>query len=243
MPGWMDVALIVLFAAVWELVEYFWLWPQHVRAVDSGDPGARPRAYVRTMLQQWTLSAAVFALMVRGGRPLSALFLVVPHGWRLWVGVALPVAYLVLIVQQAGAIAKSPKTIAKLRETLQPLRALVPHTAGEYRLFVPLCFTAGFCEELLFRGYFVWVAQHWIGLWPAAGLSMVSFGLAHAYQGRKFGIRAFYAGVAMGLLALVTRSLLPGMLLHALIDLGGGTVTYIVMRDAGAKPVEAGATA
>jgi len=238
MPGLLDVALVILFAAAYPLVEYFVLWPRHVRAVDAGDPGARSRTYVRTIFEQWVLAAAVVALMLRGGRPLSALWLGVPHGWRLWLGLALPAAYVALIVQQGRMIAGKPATIAKLRETLRPLRALIPHTAGEYRLFVPLSITAGICEEFLFRGYMVWVLQHWLGLWPAAGVTMVVFGLAHAYQGRSFGVRAFYAGVGMGLLALATGSLLPGMLLHAVIDLGGGSVTYTVMRDA--RPAGAG---
>ena len=45
---------------------------------------------------------------------------------------------------------------------------------------MPLCFTAGICEELLFRGYLVWVLKAWIGLGAAAGVIMVIFGLAHA---------------------------------------------------------------
>jgi membrane protease YdiL (CAAX protease family) len=61
----------------------------------------------------------------------------------------------------------------------------------------------------------------------------------------KFGVRAFYAGVGMGLLALVTGSLLPGMALHALIDLGSGWITYMAMRESPAGPASsvAGVTA
>src|SRR4029077_13742463 len=116
-----------------------------------------------------------------------------------------------------------------LRAKIQPLAALIPHTSGEYRLFVPLAVTAGICEEVLFRGYLIWVLQLVIGLIPAAIVSMVVFGLGHGYQGGKFGFRAAIAGVAMGVLALVTRSLLPGMLLHAAIDLGSGWITYAAM--------------
>lgn len=231
MPGSLDIALVLLFSAVWPLAEYFYLWPRHTRAVDAGDVNARSRTYVRTLFEEWFLAAAAVAVMLSAGRPLSALFLRMPHGWRLWLGIALPVAYLVLVVQQRAAIATRPATMAKLRESLKPLRALIPHTAREYALFVPLCITAGICEELLYRGYLVWVLQHWLGLWGAAGVSTVVFGLAHSYQGRQFGMRAFFAGIGMGLLALATGSLLPGMVLHAIIDLGGGSVTYMVMRE------------
>ena len=231
MPGLLDLALIALFAAVWPLAEYFWLWPRHVRAVDAGDVNARSNAYMRTLIEEWLLAAAVIAVTLRAGRPLDELGLRMPEGWRLWLGVALPTVYGALVLTQGRVLARKPASLAKLRQKLQPLRALVPQTPGEYRRFVPLCFTAGICEELLFRGYLVWVLQAWIGLWAAAGVSMVVFGLAHAYQGRKFGVRAFYAGAAMGVLALVTRSLLPGMALHALIDLGSGWIMYMAMRE------------
>ena len=230
MPHALDVALVILFAALWPLAEYLWLWPRHARAVEAGVPGARSGKYTQTLVEEWILAAAVLALTFRFARPLSTLGLVAPHGWRLWLGVALPLTYLALIVVQARALAAKPESQAKLRQKLEPLRALIPHTPGEFRLFVPLCVTAGICEELLFRGYLVWVLQSWIGLWAAAGVSMVSFGVGHAYQGFKFGVRAFYAGVFMGLLALATRSILPGMALHALIDLGSGWVTYSAMR-------------
>ena len=115
-------------------------------------------------------------------------------------------------------------------------------TGAELRLFLPLAVTAGFCEELLFRGYLVWVLQGVIGLYPAAGVSMVLFGLAHGYQGGKFGLRAFWVGVAIGSVALVTRSLLPGMALHAVIDLGSGWITYAAMRG-GNEPRAAGQAA
>jgi membrane protease YdiL (CAAX protease family) len=77
----------------------------------------------------------------------------------------------------------------------------------------------------------VWVLQQWIGLWAAAAVSMVVFGVAHAYQGRQFVVRAFLADAAMGLLALATGSQLPGIALHALIDLGSGWITYMAMRE------------
>jgi membrane protease YdiL (CAAX protease family) len=235
----LDVALVILFTAAWPLAEYFWLWPRHVRAVEAGDPAARSRAYARTLLEQWALAAAVMALTLGFARPLSTLGLRLPQGWRLGLGVTLPAAYLLLIVVQGRVLAARPGALAGLRKKLDPLRALVPHTPGEFRLFVPLSITAGICEELLFRGYLVWVLKAWIGLGAAVGASMILFGLAHAYQGYKFGVRAFFAGVVMGALALVTGSILPGMALHALIDLGSGWVMFSAFRpvETASRPV------
>jgi membrane protease YdiL (CAAX protease family) len=225
--------LVVLIAVVWPLAEYFWLWPRHLRAIAAGDPGARTRMYSSTLVQQWTLAGAAIALTLGFARPFATLGLSAPHGWRLWLGVGLPVAYAALIVQQIRILAKKPETLRRMREKIGPLRPLIPHTPEEMGLFVPLSFTAGICEELLFRGYLVWALQSWIGLPAAAITSMVIFGLAHMYQGFKFGLRATYAGIVMGVLALVTGSVLPGMALHALIDLGSGWVCYLAVRGDG----------
>jgi membrane protease YdiL (CAAX protease family) len=234
MPGPLDLAVVALFAAAWPLWEYFVTWPRHVRAVDAGDPTARTRTYQRTILEQWVLTALVVAVMLRAGREFSLVWLVVPTGWRLWLGVALPVIYVALVAVQSKALFAKPASMAKLRASLHPLRALIPYTATEYAWFRPLAVTAGICEEFLFRGYLVWVLSAWIGLYPAAAVSMVVFGLGHAYQGPAFATRAFAAGVAMGLLALATRSVLPGMVLHAAIDLVGGWITNRVIRETAA---------
>ena len=236
MPNVFDVLLVLVFAVLIPLWSHFVLWPRHVLAVESGDTRARSRIYVRTLIEQWALVAAAVALCLAGRRSLDALWLGAPHGWRAWVGYALPVAYGLLLLLQGRAIVARPATLTALRAKLKPLRALIPHTPGEYRLFVPLSVTAGICEEFLFRGYLVWVLAFWIGVVPAAIVSMAVFGLAHGYQGGKFGFRAFGVGVLLGVMALVTRSVLPGMLLHAAIDLGSGWITYTAMSRGGESP-------
>jgi len=190
------------------------------------------------MLEQWALVVAALVVMLANRRSLGGLWLAPPVGWRN-AGFALALAYVALVVVQGRVIAAKPAALTKLRAKWHPLRALIPHTPGEFRLFALLSLTAGICEEFLFRGYLVWVLQAVMGLIPAAIVSMVAFGLAHGYQGGKFGFRAFMAGVVMGVLALATRSLLPSMLLHFMIDLGGGWVTYMAMsRGAGPTPAK-----
>jgi len=235
MPNALDVLLVLAFAVLLPMWSHFVLWPRHVGAVDAGDAGARSRVYVRTLLEEWSVTIAAVALFAFNRRSFASLLLGAPSGWRAWVGFALPLTYVVLVILQGRAIAGRPATLTRLRAKMQPLRALIPHTRGEFRLFMPLAVTAGICEEFLFRGYLVWVLAAWIGVLPAAIASMVLFGLGHGYQGGKFGFRAFGVGVVLGVMALVTRSLLPGILLHAAIDLGSGWITYLAMSR-GAEP-------
>ena len=235
MPNVVDVLLVVACAVVLPLWTHFVIWPRHVQAVDAGDTRARSRMYVRTLIEEWALVAAVVVLFIVERRSFAGLWLAPPVGWRAWVGFALPLAYVSLLVLQARAIGARPASLTALRAKLHPLRALIPHTRDEYRLFVPLAVTAGICEEFLFRGYLVWVLAFLMGVLPGAALSMVAFGLGHGYQGGKFGFRAFLVGVVLGVLALVTRSLWPGILLHAAIDLGSGWITHVAMSR-GAAP-------
>jgi len=238
MPNVWDVLVVVGFAVVLSMWSHFVSWPRHVRAVDAGDVHARSRVYLRTLIEQWGFALAALALSIANHRSPSDLWLAPPVGWHAWFGFGLPVAYVALALAQGRAVVASPKTLARLRDRIQPLRALIPHTPGEFRWFVPLAVTAGICEEFLFRGYLVWVLAFWMGVVPAAIVSMVVFGLAHGYQGGTFGLRAFGVGVALGILALVTRSVLPGMLVHGAIDLVSGWITYAAVsrgEESGAK--------
>jgi membrane protease YdiL (CAAX protease family) len=60
---------------------------------------------------------------------------------------------------------------------------------------------------------------------------VVAFGISHAYQGRKGATRATIAGAVMAAMVLTSGSLIPAMIAHALIDIGGGTVGYWLQRE------------
>jgi membrane protease YdiL (CAAX protease family) len=231
MPGIADLSFAFVFAVLWPLWNHFVDWPRHLRAIAAGDATARTRLYRRTIVEQWALTAVAVALTVMAARPVLTLGLVLPTGWRLGLGLALPLAYALLGFSQVGTIAARPKALAAVRRQVLPLRPLLPHTARDWRWFAPLAVTAGICEELLFRGYLVWLLTPWLGLGGAAATSVVIFGVAHGYQGVTFGVRAFLAGIAMAALALATGSVLPGMVLHALVDLVGGRAGYLAMRE------------
>jgi membrane protease YdiL (CAAX protease family) len=110
---------------------------------------------------------------------------------------------------------------------------MLPHTRQEELWFLILSTTAGFCEELVYRGYLPWVFAPWLGVPGAMAAVVAIFGLSHAYQGRKGAVRATIAGAVMAVIVMTTGSLIPAMIMHALIDICGGTVGYWLLRDEG----------
>jgi len=106
---------------------------------------------------------------------------------------------------------------------------LIPRTARERRDFFLLAITAGLTEEIVFRGIAIPALSGLLaqlpqmaggrGPWVAAVLVSISFGLGHGYQEPLGMLRAGVLGLLLAVPFLVTGSLLPGMIAHAVIDL------------------------
>ena len=110
-------------------------------------------------------------------------------------------------------------SLARVAEAKKQLGAILPATGLELALWLLLSATAGFCEEIMFRGYLQ--RQFRAATRSAAAaivLQAVVFGIGHAYQGgRRILLIAVY-GALFGLLAAWRKSLRPGMIGHALQD-------------------------
>jgi uncharacterized protein len=115
--------------------------------------------------------------------------------------------------------------------TPSSLRSLFPHGPTEIIAYLMLALTAGFCEEVIFRGY---LQRQFSALTRTAtgGLLLqgIAFGAGHGYQGWKLMVAIAVFGIAFGLLAKWRRSLRPGMLAHFLQDGVGGLLGPHLMR-------------
>jgi membrane protease YdiL (CAAX protease family) len=108
---------------------------------------------------------------------------------------------------------------------------LMPQTVPEMILWVALAVSAGFCEELIFRGYlqrqFLALTQN---VAAAVILQGIVFGTAHAYQGAKAILVISVYGMMFGALAAIRKSLRPGMLQHATQDGVSGIASHFVTK-------------
>jgi membrane protease YdiL (CAAX protease family) len=107
----------------------------------------------------------------------------------------------------------------RLNHGVNIARYLAPQNRLEMFLWLLTSLSAGFCEEIVFRGYLQRQLIAWSGK-PAIGilLSALAFGGMHAYQGPRGPIVLSVFGILFGLLARWRRSLRPGMMAHAWHD-------------------------
>lgn len=211
--GW-ALMLAILAWTVWGIPEYARL----KRALADGHRQALRREYVLTIAGTGVL--ALWAVLVTDGiwswasdrvglaegalpdRGLLSGFLA-----AVGIGLALPI---VLARMGRGTPA-----------TAGDSAALLPLTASERRLYVAVALTAGFGEELVYRGFLVafLAAATPLNGWVVLAVAAVVFGLAHAYQGIAGVLATTVLGGVLLLLFAVSGSLLVPVVVHALIDL------------------------
>lgn len=146
--------------------------------------------------------------------------------WILLLGVVAGIA-VALHLNQPGAVDQGRKTI----------QAIGPKNGAELALFIFMSTVAGFVEEIVYRGYFQrqfssLLRNAWMGMIASA----ILFGLSHGYEGAKRMFIIFVMGAMFGTLAILRKSLRPGMMGHAIFDSvsGVGLMFYDKLQKSGA---------
>jgi membrane protease YdiL (CAAX protease family) len=116
--------------------------------------------------------------------------------------------------------------LARLLGVSRAIAPIAPRTPLELAVWLPLAASAGFAEELVFRGYLSRQFHAWTGSrWSALVLQGIAFGLAHGYYGKAMPAIVVH-GWLIGLLVWWRKSLRPGMIAHALQDGIVGVVRF-----------------
>jgi membrane protease YdiL (CAAX protease family) len=192
-----------------------------LQARATGEAAQVPRRalYGSSAIALWILAGAT-ALSARFSRfdPHSLGFASLP--WTemlLWTVAITAAGVLVLFLAHAAGIREA-----------EFVAYLMPRTREEKTFFAALSLTAGFCEELVFRGFLIPVIDAATGsVAIAAVVSSAVFGVLHAYQRPAGAVRAAALGLLLAIPFLLTGSILPAMAAHAAIDLISG----LVLRD------------
>jgi membrane protease YdiL (CAAX protease family) len=225
-PAWHTIVYLLIMAGLSALSAH-----SQLQMVDRH---GRIVMYVTTIVAEWLLVGYIaWGLRLRklrlcdiiGGRWQK------PEDALLDVGVAIGFWITALIVLAGVAYLAGFGHMAQVAEARKNIGRLLPQSAEEIALWVALCATAGFCEEVMFRGY---LQSQFTALTrkplAAIALQALVFGIGHAYQGARLVIVITVFGFLFGSLAWWRRSLRPGMIAHAWQDLFSGLASRAISR-------------
>ncbi|HMI30648.1 MAG TPA: CPBP family intramembrane glutamic endopeptidase, partial [Candidatus Limnocylindrales bacterium] len=202
---------------------------------DPVPTAAKLKLYATIVVMEWSLVALALVIAFRHDLGLADLGQgLANEGTTLAVTVLGFVALLGLTVFNVRQIRHAGRE--ELEATVQRARKFVPVGRTEIAAFAAVSFTAGVCEELLYRGWMVnffgaLFGSIWIGMIVAA----IFFGLGHAYQGRQGIVATGVLGIVFGTMFVLVRSLVPGQIVHAAIDLVNGILAGRVVKRLGAS--------
>lgn len=177
--------------------------------------------YRRAIVGEWTAVGVIVVIGLLAQRSPSSIGLRL--GPRVSAQAALVAEVAVLLGISAAAFRfGGPKIVDALRRQARGFLAILPRGRQERVVFAALAVTAGICEELIIRGFGISYLR-W--LWPGAPrlavivVTAAVFGFAHLYQGLRGVVLTGLVGAYLAWLVLTTGSLLPAMVIHALLDL------------------------
>lgn len=219
-PVWHTVVFVVV------LVGFSVLQSQPRFMAKAAQAPSRIPTYVLTICYEFFLLGYVWLLGLRPYK--KTLRDLIGGRWDRWadfwrdVGVAFLFWLAVLAVVSGVSYAVRFKG-------MEAAKFLLPQTPAEMIVWVVLATSAGFCEELIFRGY---LQRQFLALTQSAAaavvLQAVVFGLGHLYQGGKATIVISIYGAMFGALAVMRKSLRPGMMQHATQDTVSGIAGHFL---------------
>jgi membrane protease YdiL (CAAX protease family) len=192
--------------------------------IDIPGLNSRLSGYVTVIALEWLLVLFIWYVQHQQGETIAIL---VGGRWLSWRSglkdLSLGLGFLLVGMPVTSAL-------AMLTPTSPGLLRAIPATSAEAAIFVVLSVTAGFCEELIFRGFLMERFRRLTGSKTLAiGLQGLAFGLAHGYQEWRMAVIVLY-GFMFGVFALWRKSLRPGMLAHGIQDAAGGVIAFLLMR-------------
>ncbi len=220
-PAWHTVVVLVVLLGL-SLISFI-----SSNLSPLGRSHGRAAGYVVVIVFEWIMVAFIWYGVSRRGVRVRDL---VEGSWARPIAVfrdlGIAIGFLIvsgLILQGVGRLLKAAPNPA--------IRNLLPHGPTETAVFLLLALTAGYCEELIFRGYLQrQLAALTRGATGGIVLQGIAFGASHGYQGWKHMIVISVFGTLFGLLAHWRRTLRPGMIAHFLQDGVGGIVGAHFMK-------------
>lgn len=174
------------------------------------------RFYVPALVYEWLLAAYVCWGIRRSGTSLRDL---IGGSWTkaqdFFRDVGLGVGFLA-----AGVLCLSIVIHVLGPGHAKAISIILPQGGRELAVWIVISLTAGFVEELIYRGYLqVQFARLGMPVALAVVAQGIIFGAGHSYEGVSKAVAIAVFGILAGTMAAWRRSLRPNMIGHAMMDI------------------------
>lgn len=231
-PALFDHILIFLLGIVLPLFAVFQSQPE-MKAVIF-DTQMKKQVYYGNGIFQWICALIIVVVWWAYDRSFSDL----GFQWGTWSTIALSLLgiFIFLYLIDVWSELRNTEKIADTKNKWLKEIPILPATFEEFKHFVFVALTAGVCEEIIFRGFFVnyFLAineNNTLGNWLAVIIPAFLFAFGHMYQGSKAVAKVMLMAVLFGWIFLLTKSLLLLMLIHFLVDVLGGYLAYRILKN------------
>jgi membrane protease YdiL (CAAX protease family) len=172
----------------------------------------KPRLFIQILVIHGFLFLLAGVTWRSFGLPLLPAYVVA------WKDVALGAAILAVFVGGMYPIWK-----ATVLRKGQEIFKRMPQSPGELRWWALVSLSAGFVEEIVYRGVLFGILYYWLNHWWAAVLlSAAAFALGHSTQGLKATVIIFFMSVVFHGLIRYSGTLYIAMAVHAVYDFIAG---------------------
>lgn len=216
--------------------------PRFRRRLRALGPGEKAPLYLIASLKLWLMAGAILFAWAFEARSFNLLGLTFPEaGWSTWLAWGIAALVSGYFFFQMLAAFLSVQWRQSYRQQLEGSGEgfrFMPDTIGEHAAFCWLGITAGVTEEVIFRGFLIWMFAQIVSLPVAALVALLFFGAFHAYQGAGGLISSLIAGAVLTAMFLLSGSLWPVITLHIAIDLVNAQTSFLAKRDIGLGRLE-----
>ncbi len=183
--------------------------------------------YLSTIILQWLLTITVLCGMWYFNESWSLIGMQwLNNPWDI-LSLIFPGLLFWLLIRQ---IPLRDSELPRMNRYYSQIMMMMPFNERDYRTSIALAFTAGFCEELLFRGFLFWQVSLYLPPWPTIFLVNIAFALGHVVSGWRNTSYAFLLGLLWSVIFFYTGSLWWAVLSHILLDLFSLTRGYLLSQ-------------
>lgn len=192
--------------------------------------------YVGNSLFLWAMAVAVGVVWKLAGRPLADLGLRWGESSTIWVPILI-LGFVLWFGLDTWFEVRSQDRLRRTVKRWQKHTPFMPETWKEFHVFSLLAASAGFCEEVVFRGFFISylllvLGDSALAVLAAIVLPALVFGFSHMYEGLHAVSKIVIMSVAFGIVFVLSGSIIVLIVLHILVDLAGGVLGIWLMQKA-----------